>query len=206
MILVLVVIVTGLIYAAPNLFERGATKDLPNWVPSSQVSLGLDLRGGSYLLLDVGVDKVIAEQMENMVDSVRRGLRGDKILYQGLGVADGAVTFTLRDPDTLQQARNAVASLASGLLIESSDAGVFFIRLDETALRERRNEIMERTVEVVRRRIDETGTREASIRRQGDTRVLVQVPGLENPEQLKRLLGKTAKLTFRFVVENAAAM
>jgi preprotein translocase subunit SecD len=167
MILVLVVIVTGLIYAAPNLFERGATKDLPNWVPSSQVSLGLDLRGGSYLLLDVGVDKVIAEQMENMVDSVRRGLRGDKILYQGLGVADGAVTFTLRDPDTLQQARNAVASLASGLLIESSDAGVFFIRLDETALRERRNEIMERTVEVVRRRIDETGTREASIRRQG---------------------------------------
>jgi preprotein translocase subunit SecD len=203
MILVLVVIVTGLVYAAPNLFERGATKDLPNWVPSSQVSLGLDLRGGSYLLLDVGVDKVIAEQMENMVDSVRRGLRGDKILYQGLGVADGAVTFTLRDPDTLQQARNAVASLASGLLIESSDAGVFFIRLDETALRERRSEIIERTVEVVRRRIDETGTREASIRRQGDTRVLVQVPGLENPEQLKRLLGKTAKLTFRFVVENA---
>ena len=203
MILVLVVIVTGLIYAAPNLFERGATKDLPDWMPSSQISLGLDLRGGSYLLLNVDVDSVIAQQMENMVDSVRKGLRGDKIEYLGLGVADGAVTFTLRDPDTLQQARNVVAGMASGLLIESSDAGVFAIRLDEATELAARNDAMERTVEVVRIRVDETGTREASVRRQGDTRVLVQVPGLDDPEELKRLLGKTAKLTFRFVVDNA---
>jgi preprotein translocase subunit SecD len=204
MILVLVVIAAGLVYAAPNLFDRSTTKDLPDWVPSSQISLGLDLRGGSYLLLNVDVDSVIAEQMEDMVDAVRRGLRSDKIAYQGLGVAGGAVTFTLRDVDTLQQARNVVASLASGLLVESSEAGVFSIRLDEIAERERRNRVMEQTVEVVRRRIDETGTREASIRRQGDTRVLVQVPGLDDPEQLKRLLGKTAKLTFRFVVEDAS--
>ena len=185
MILVLVVIVTGLIYAAPNLFERGATEDLPDWVPSSQISLGLDLRGGSHLLLQVGIDEVIAEQMENMVDSVRRGLRGDKIGYQGLGVTDGAVTFTLSDPDTLQRARNVVASLASGLLVETSDTGAFSVRLDDAAKRERLNEIMGQTVDVVRRRIDELGTREASIRRQGDTRVLVQVPGLDNPEKLK---------------------
>ena len=206
MILVFAVLVIGVVFAAPNLLQRETAETLPGWVPSQQVNLGLDLQGGSYLLLEVDIDFVYREQLDNMVDGLRGELRKARLGYTDLGVEGGAATFTLRDagdPGTVDRARQIVRDLAGDLLIEVSETGTFRMSFTPQALDARRRNVVEQSIEIVRRRIDETGTREPSIQRQGDERILVQLPGVRDPERIKSLLGQTAKMTFRFVDENA---
>ncbi|MHA1151366.1 MAG: protein translocase subunit SecD [Alphaproteobacteria bacterium] len=206
LILVLAVLVIGLAFAAPNLLNRDTAEALPGWVPNQQVNLGLDLQGGSYLLLEVDLDYVVREQLDDLVGGIRIGLRKAGLGYTNLGVEGGAATFTLRDASdasTLDRARQIVRDLAGDLLIEVSETGTFRIFFTPQALDERRRNVVEQSIEIVRRRIDETGTREPSIQRQGDERILVQLPGVRDPERIKDLLGQTAKLTFRLVDENA---
>ncbi len=203
MIVILAVLVVGLAFAAPNLLKREVAEGLPSWGPHQQVNLGLDLQGGSYLLLEVELEAVVREQLENLVDSIRTGLRRARIGYTNLGVDGHSAMFQVRDPGTVERARQIVRDLGSELRIEVSEDGAFRISHSEQALAERRANVIEQSIEIVRRRIDETGTREPSIQRQGDQRILVQLPGVRDPERIKRLLGKTAKLTFRFVDESA---
>ena len=200
-ILILAVLLAGLIFALPNVLQRETAEGLPGWVPSEQVNLGLDLQGGSYLLLEADIDSVIREQVENLVDGTRVGLRRAKIGYTGLGVSGEAVVFTLRDTTLRNEVREIVSGFGNDLLISSNDEGEFEIRFTDQSLAERRNSVIEQSIEVVRRRIDETGTREPSIQRQGERRILIQLPGVRDPERIKSLLGQTAKLTFHFLDE-----
>ncbi len=203
--LVLAVILLGLAFVSPNLLKRETADGLPGWVPSQQINLGLDLQGGSYLLLEVDLAEVMREQLDNLVESLRIDLRRAKIGYTGLGVDGDAVVFTVRDEASLDQAREILFRSAGQLLIESSGGGGLRAEFTKQAIEERRVGIVQQSIEIVRRRIDETGTREPSIQRQGEQRILVQLPGVRDPERIKSLLGKTAKLTFRFVDETAAA-
>ncbi len=203
LILVCAVLVLGLAFAAPNLLERESAESLPGWVPNQQVNLGLDLQGGSYLLLEVDIGFVYREQLDNLVDGIRIELRKTRIGYTNLSVDGNAVVFTLRDIDAIERARPIVRELAGDLLIEVSETGTFRISYTPQSLDERRRDVVERSIEIVRRRIDETGTREPSIQRQGDERILVQLPGVRDPDRIKKLLGKTAKMAFRLVDENA---
>ncbi len=198
---ILAVLLAGVVFAAPNLLPRDATEKLPDWVPSQQINLGLDLQGGSYLLLEVDIDSVIREQMEGLVDGIRLELRREKIGYTGLGVSGDAVVFSLRDPSRIDEVRQIVRDIRDDVLVSAEETGRFEVRFTDQALIERRNSVIEQSIEVVRRRIDETGTREPSIQRQGDQRILIQLPGVRDPERIKALLGKTAKLTFQFLDE-----
>ncbi len=200
-IAVLAVVVLGILFATPNLFSRATTESLPDWVPAEQVNLGLDLQGGSYLLMQVDIETVIQEQLDNLVDGVRLGLRQARIGYGSLGIKEGGVEFTLRDPEQLERGRTIAQGLGDDITIESGSDGAFRLSLTEEALRQRRNNVIEQSIEIIRRRIDETGTREPTIQRQGADRILIQLPGVDDPERIKDLLGKTAKLTFRFVDE-----
>ncbi len=146
---------------------------------------------------------MVREQLENLVDGIRIGLRKARLGYTGLGIEGGAVIFALRDAGTVDRARGIVRDLAGDLLMEVSETGTFRISFTPQALDTRRRSVVEQSIEIVRRRIDETGTREPSIQRQGDERILVQLPGVGDPERIKKLLGQTAKLTFRFVHETA---
>jgi protein-export membrane protein SecD len=205
-ILGLTVLVIGLAFAAPNLLKRETAEALPGWVPNQQVNLGLDLQGGSYLLLEVDLDFVYREQLDNLVDGIRGELRQAGLGYTNLGVEGEAATFDLRDAGdavSLDRARQIVRDLAGDLLIEVSETGRFRISFTPQARDARGRNVVEQSIEIVRRRIDETGTREPSIQRQGDRRILVQLPGERNPERIKKLLGKTAKMAFRFVHETA---
>jgi protein-export membrane protein SecD len=199
LVLVGLVLVLGIAFALPNLLGKQTAESLPDWLPHKQVSLGLDLRGGSSLLLEVDIDSVFTEQLENIVESIRLDLRQARIGYTDLGLEGDEVVFTIRDPSQVQRARELLAPQLQDTLFNLSDEGVGRIVLTDQARASRRNSVMQQTAEIVRRRIDETGTREASIQRQGEDRVLVQVPGIEDPERIKTLLGKTAKLTFRLV-------
>ncbi len=199
---VLAVVLLGLAFAAPNLLPRQVSESLPSWLPNQQVNLGLDLQGGSSLLLEVDMEAVFEEELGNLVDTVRSELRRERIGYTGLRSEGDSVYFTLRDPAQAEAAREALSNfVGDALLTVDGDSGAGEIRLIDQVKQERQSSVLQQSIEIVRRRIDELGTREPSIQRQGDERILVQVPGVENPERLIDLLGQTAQLSFRMVNE-----
>ncbi len=211
--LVAILCVLGLAFTIPNFVSEQTAEGWPDWLPHKQVNLGLDLQGGSHLLLEVEAAVVVEERLAALVDSVRPALRGKRIGYRALGQQNDAVTVTIRKPEQMEQAlaeirklavpvqANAIAGIAGGqdIVVEVVDGNKIQVTLTEEAIRERRRSAIEQSIEIVRRRIDELGTREPTIQRQGDERILVQVPGLQDPERLKNILGKTAKMVFRLV-------
>jgi len=203
-ILVSLVCLVGLAYAAPNLLEKGIGDDVATGVPGKQISLGLDLQGGSYLLLEVDSDVVVLERLEAIVDGARRSLREARIGYVGLGVENGAAGFTLRDPADSERARDLAAELDSDATV-SVDGTRVTLSMSEEAERQIKINAVQQSIEIVRRRVDETGTREPLIQRQGEDRILIQLPGIDDPQRIKELIGQTAKLTFHLVAVGADA-
>ena len=205
-ILILVVCALGVLYALPNALPSPMVAWLqantPALVPSQTVNLGLDLRGGSHLLLEVATDAVIDEHMQGLVDQTRSELRTAKIGYTDLGLSEGAVHFKLTDATQADKAKDVLHDMDRDVEIASTNGDVT-LRLADAKIADRKHAAMEQSIEIVRRRIDETGTREPSIQLQGDNRILVQLPGVDDPEHIKNLLGQTAKLTFRLVDESA---
>ncbi len=212
-ILVAAVILLGFAFAAPNLLSSKQLESLPSWLPGQQINLGLDLQGGSHLLLAVDLKSVIKEHVDSLADSIRRELRGARIRFAGLRASGKSVVFRVRKPKDIDRARalllRTVGASTSGSLlggggrevdIKTQSNGKIRVTLTETAITARTDQAVEQSIEVIRRRIDETGTLEPIIQRQGKDRILLQVPGLSNPERLKRLLGKTAKMTFHLTV------
>ena len=198
-IAILAVCVLGLIYASPNLFSRQLTESLPSWFPSKQVSLGLDLQGGSHLLLEVEYQAVFRERLEALVDTVRTALRGAQIGYGNLGVEGNGVSVVIREAGQVDRAREALAGIDPDTSLELGDGGRISLNLTEQAMAARRVAVIDQSIEIVRRRIDETGVREPTIQRQGEDRILVQLPGIDDPERIKNLLGRTANMTFHMV-------
>ena len=209
----LAIILTALVVclcAVPNFFPEATVKSWPAWAQRRLV-LGLDLQGGSYLLLEVDSNYVKKEKLEQVRDDVRRTLRDAKIGYTGLAVRNEAVEVRIsRDTD----APNALAKLRElsqplgGLIgssgqrsLEVADAGGGLIRITvpQAAITERIRQTIEQSIQIVERRVNQLGTVEPVIQRQGTDRILVQVPGLQDPSRLKELLGKTAKMEFRMV-------
>ena len=197
-VFVLIVCALGFAFSTPNFVNEKSAQGLPAWLPHKQVSLGLDLQGGSHLLLEVDVNAVIREQLESMVDSMRAELRKGKFRYGGLGVEGQTAKVTIRKPEQLEPARAALGVIDPGTETEI-DGNIIRVSFTSDALAERRLAALTQSLEIIRRRIDETGVREPTIQRQGDDRILLQVPGVEDPERLKQLIGKTAKMTFHLV-------
>lgn len=204
--LIVAVCVLSILYASPNLMSRNAVtwlqEHMPSFVPSQTINLGLDLRGGSHLLLEVAVDTVIEEKTQTLLDQTRAELRTAKIGYTDLSIVKGSIHFKLTDPNQADKARDALREVDHDLEVSNSGAD-FNAHLSDASIKDKKRSALSQSIEIVRRRIDESGTREPSIQRQGDNRILVQLPGVDDPERIKRLLGQTAKLTFRLVDELA---
>ncbi len=203
-ILVLAICALGIAFSAPNFISSKTAEGLPDWLPHKQVSLGLDLRGGSHLLLEVAVDAVIKEQIEALVDSMRAELRKAKIRYGSLGVEGSVAKVSIHDADKIETARNLLRKLEPDATTDV-DGATIRIQFTDSAINDRRSAAILQSLEIVRRRIDETGVREPTIQRQGADRILLQVPGVEDPERLKALIGKTAKMTFHLVDQRSAS-
>ncbi|CAA7623538.1 Protein translocase subunit SecD [Candidatus Terasakiella magnetica] len=197
LILVVVATLLGITYAAPNVLTREQADRLPQWL--QPVSLGLDLQGGSYLLLEVDTGYVFREQLTSLVESIRTVLRKEKIKYSDLGAKGDTVTVRILDAGDRERGRELVRKIDPDTLIENRDDGLFAVKYTEEAVKRRKLSAVEQSLEIVRRRIDELGTREPSIQRQGEDRVVVQLPGVKDPDRIKSLLGKTAKLTFHLL-------
>lgn len=181
----------------------------PNWLPGPTVNLGLDLAGGSHILLEADPADISRQRLEVMEESVRLALRDAKPRIQvgDVSTKGGRLTFMVEDPAQVDAARDAVEPLTTGAgltgqrdwSIQVVDEQRFVITPTSAGLSLALKQAMEAATEVVRKRIDELGTREPTIVRQGDRRIVVQVPGLQDPEELKELLGQTAALEFKLV-------
>ena len=198
----------GLLLCIPNLFPAPAP-----WLPWRTVHLGLDLRGGSYLLMEVDMKAVVKERLDSLLDGVRQALRPGAIFYQTLEAQpeQNRILLRLRNPAQTDAAMAALRPLvtnegpagAPDLTLASNPDGTITLTLSQVALNARANAAVQQSIEIVRRRIDETGVVDPQITQQGDTRIVVQLPGIEDPNRIKELLGKTAHMTFRLVDESA---
>jgi preprotein translocase subunit SecD len=195
--------------AVPNFFSDDTVRSWPKWAQRHMV-LGLDLQGGSHILLEVDSAAVRREQSQALLDDVRRVLREARVGYTGLVVRGSSVEVRLREGTDISQAMSKLNELSrplSGILATAGQRSLDItqtgnlVRLTPTdpAILERIRGAVEQSIQIIERRVNELGTVEPLIQRQGLDRVLVQVPGLQDPTRLKELLGKTAKLDFRLV-------
>ena len=196
--------------ALPSL-ANVAGLDWPSALPDPQVNLGLDLAGGSHLLLEAKASDVRAQRLENMEESVRQLMRGasPRIRIGDVSTAGGKLSFMLENAADIDRARGLIEPVMQGAStvreweLQVVDGQRIVLSQTDAGVNQAIDDAMDSATEVVRRRIDELGTREPTIIRQGDTRIVVQVPGLQDPEALKDLLGRTAQLEFKLVDLNA---
>lgn len=207
--LVLTTIVVCVVLAVPSLLPGNVRNSLPGWMPKPTVNMGLDLAGGSYLLLEASTGDVAAARLEQMREQVRSEMRRDPRIEIGdISVADGKLSFLVRDASKVDAVRERLLQITGsgvGLTgqrdwnIDVNDGSRFILTPTDAGLNQAIDTAMGDATEVVRRRIDELGTREPTIVREGTNRIVVQVPGLGDPKALKELLGKTAKLELKLV-------
>ena len=208
-ILIFLTIVIGLLFASPNFFSRDSLKSFPNFFPNKQVNLGLDLQGGSHLLLEVDTDVIINERIDNLTSDLRKLYREEGLKISNIKIVDSSLKF--KSSSNAQSIINKIKDLSitdtqnllqvgssSNLIVNTNEEYLEILFTDEYKKLLTINAVNQ-SLEIVRRRIDELGTREPTIQRQGTSRIIIQVPGLEDPDQIKSLLGQTAKLTFQLV-------
>ena len=199
------------LFAVPNFFPEKTVQSWPKWA-QRHIVLGLDLQGGSHILLEVDANAVRKEKVEALREDVRRVVRDNRLGSPAAATIRGtSVEFRVRegvDPQLaltkfreLSQPLGGVMGASGARTVDVVDAGngLFRLTVTEPAFLERIRQSVDQSIQIIERRVNELGTVEPSIARQGADRVLVQVPGLQDPSRLKELLGKTAKLTFRMV-------
>ncbi|GJM02347.1 MAG: hypothetical protein DHS20C08_08480 [Rhodomicrobium sp.] len=216
----------GVFCALPNLIPEKSLSSYPQFVQNLRLNLGLDLRGGSHLLLQMDKNVLLEKQLKILRGSVRSVLRGKRdgtgndsaIRYKNLSVRQDRVEFRPSEPAELDKAFQRVKTLVeplpatsfgtssgNNLTVEKEDDGRIVVRMTDAAITQRVGTTIDSAIEVVRRRVDALGTTEPSIQRQGEDRILLQVPGYDNPEKLKTVVKQAAVLSFHLVVRPATA-
>lgn len=200
-----IICAAAILFSAPT-FIGESSKDI-GLLPDKRINLGLDLRGGSYLLLEVDFKAYLKEQLDNLKSDVRSAFRGQKVdgkligYKGGINLVNDKVTLTLINPSQSEGVIELIRDISNEITVDINDNKII-VGYDDLALKAMKKNVLEQSIEIVRRRVDETGTREPDIQRQGEDRILLQVPGLKDPERLKELLGKTAKLSFHLLNDN----
>ena len=207
--IILIVIATVILtyLTASNFFK------FDNNFLDKKINLGLDLQGGSYLLLEIDNKPVITQRLQNKLTSLRKYFKNENINFKNLKIVDNEkISFELYQEfvenfySILEDKESVINPYYQRFNTHEFDFNlednVFTLKYSKYGLVELKNSSLNQALEIVRRRIDEIGTNEPNILRRGSDRILVELPGLDDPERIKSLLGKTANLTFRFVVQN----
>ncbi|MBN9304166.1 MAG: protein translocase subunit SecDF [Devosia sp. 67-54] len=208
--IILFVAVLGIVFAIPNFFPKETTATWPGWLPHNGMTLGLDLQGGSYLLLQVNQQSVVTERLKTLRRDARQLLAGENGIGNIITTTDKGLTIELTDPTQKAAAQAALQKLQTGngilgvggtqeLEFGETPDGKLTVTLSDAGIKDRMSSLIAQSIEVIRKRIDEVGTTEPIIQRQGTDRVLVQVPGFNDSQHLKELISKTARLEFHLV-------
>jgi preprotein translocase subunit SecD len=211
-IAILVLCVLGIAFALPNLVGKETRESLPTWLPHQAVNLGLDLRGGAHLLVEVQVEEVVASRMQDLRAEVVDALKAAEVRrFQRLAAGPDFVSVEITNPEDVEPARAALEGLAQpvgggfgmagadDLVVTEPEESTLRLEFSEAGLEQLTDRTIAQSLEIIRRRIDESGTREPTIQRQGEDRILVQVPGIGSAEEVLDLIGRTAALSFHRV-------
>jgi len=212
------ILITALVvclFALPNFFSDSTVRKWPSWA-QRHIVLGLDLQGGSSLLLEVDTGAVRKERLQGIADDVLRILRGARIPFTGRAVRGNSVEVRITRESDVDNAVGKLRELSqplSGIIGSSGqrsvdiaeNGGLVTLTPSDAALAERIRQSVDQSIQIIERRVNELGLVEPTIQREGADRILVQVPGLQDPSRLKEILGKTAKLDFRMVDQSMSA-
>ena len=185
----------GVLFSIPSIIYDD---DSENWFLKNKINLGLDLQGGSYLLLEVQLDVLYNEELENFSDSIRLISRENSTKINKINIDDNKVTIYLDNINKINEIKSSFVQLYRGVSVQSNN-NILTIQLDDIYKKTIQDSAIKQSLEIVRKRIDESGTKEPLIQRSGKKRILLQLPGVKDPERIKELLGTTAKLTFHLV-------
>ena len=208
------IILFGIVAAFPNLLNPQQLAALPDWLPKQQVSLGLDLRGGSHLVLEVDAESLKTARLKTFLEDARSRLKDENIRPRSVELVGDEIVVTVAEPAERTRAASALRALATTVgttalaagtpeLDVRSDGRMIVVRLTEAGLRDRVNAAVEQSLEIVRQRVDQVGVAEPTIQRVGSDRILVQLPGLQDPTRLRELLGSTAQMSFHMLAADA---
>jgi len=192
----------SIIYATPSMLIGSGESFVQKILPQQKVNLGLDLRGGSQLMLEVDFDYYLKEQLTNLRDEIKNSFRDESVRVVP-ELAGSKIIFTLTDEEQKKLAKKLIKKLSGNVDVDEN-SGQFQVYFSDAELVVIKQNLIKQSIEIIRRRIDENGTKEPTIQAQGEDIILLQVPGIENSSELKSLLGKTAKMTFHFLAENHA--
>jgi preprotein translocase subunit SecD len=206
-IFVMLVCLWGIMYALPNVLPVTAQEkmaEISSWLPNKTISLGLDLQGGSHILMQVEMGSLIDERVEALMDGAVSEFRDKNIAFQRPTKIENGFQVRLANPEQdREEAYRIARNLEENLEVETSDDGVITVQYGLMGLTQIQDQTISQSLEIVRRRIDETGTKEPVIQRQGTDRILLQLPGVDDPEAIKEILNTEAKLSFHLVDETA---
>src|SRR5262249_10645443 len=198
---IILICMAGVLLVIPNFLSKETLDAWPKWVPRTQLNLGLDLRGGAHLLLEMETADVRKDWLDALRDDARKRLREAKIPFAGLGIANNAVQVRLAKPEDADNAMRELRSLVqqTGIMrttvadveLTKAEGGLIIITPTEAGLQSRITNAIGAAIETVRRRVDALGTTEPTIVRQGNSRILVQVPGLQHTTELTHISGNT---------------
>ncbi len=196
-------VLLGIIFAIPSIIYDESSE---NWFLKNKINLGLDLQGGSYLLLEVQLDVLYKEELDNFVDSVRLISRDQAVKIEKIDIQENEVVVFFGNKEKIKDIRDSFFQMYRGVTLQINN-NKLSIKLNDEYRKIIQDSAIKQSLEIVRKRIDESGTKEPLIQRSGKKRILLQLPGVKDPERIKDLLGKTAKLTFHIVDnENTSAL
>ena len=185
----------GVIFAVPSILYK---EDTGNWYLDNRLNLGLDLQGGSYLLLEVQTDVLIKEEFENFSETIRIISRENRIKINNIELLDDELKIRFETSDKLDEIRSSFLQKYRSVKFNLNN-NIATITVDVLYKKNIQDSAIKQSLEIVMKRIDESGTKEPLIQRSGRQRILLQLPGVKDPERIKNLLGKTAKLNFHMV-------
>ena len=188
-------VLLGIIFAIPSIIYD---ENSENWFLKNKINLGLDLQGGSYLLLEVQLDVLYKEELDNFVDSVRLISRDQAVKIEKIDIQENEVVVFFGNKEKIKDIRDSFFQMYRGVTLQINN-NKLIIKLNDEYRKIIQDSAIKQSLEIVRKRIDESGTKEPLIQRSGKKRILLQLPGVKDPERIKDLLGKTAKLTFHIV-------
>ena len=193
--IVFILVSLGVVFAIPSILYQ---EDTGNWYLDNRLNLGLDLQGGSYLLLEVQTDVLIEEEFENFSDTVRIIARENRVKINNIERIDEELKVRFDSEEKLDEIRSSFLQNYRSVKFTVKN-NIASISIDQLYKKSIKDSAIKQSLEIVRKRIDESGTKEPLIQRSGSERILLQLPGVKNPERIKDLLGKTAKLNFHMV-------
>ncbi|MEM7617202.1 MAG: protein translocase subunit SecD [Pseudomonadota bacterium] len=205
-LLVLAISLASIYFSLPSFFKDSDNNMIAKFLPSNSVKLGIDLQGGMHIALEVDFDQYLRQKVLNLKQEVRdilRDAKNDKISYiGGLPISNNSIEIQLKNEDDFNKAFNRITNRKDDVAIEKLPGNILNVQFNDQKITQMRQNVIAQSIEIIRRRVDETGTKEPIIQRQGKNRIILQMPGITNSSEIKKILNQTARLSFHLLDSN----